>query len=240
VALYDTIGRGYQRFRHEDPRIAGLILRELEGAWRIVNVGAGAGSYEPRDRALVAVEPSRVMIQQRRSPAPVVRASASELPFPARSFDASLAVLTIHHWPELGRGLRELRRVTRGRVVILTHDPAAGRFWLCDYFPEILDGNRWSLPSMDALCEHLGALRVIDVPVPHDCLDGFLGAYWRRPHEYLRPEVRSAISLFSELPNAESGLAALQADLESGAWEHRHRDLLEREHLDLGYRLVVA
>lgn len=241
MELYDTIGRGYRRQRRQDPRIAARILRALEGSSSVVNVGAGAGSYEPRDRKLVAVEPSMVMIRQRdRDAAPAVRASASNLPFRDETFDASLAVLTIHHWPDLGRGLCELRRAARRKVVILTCDPCVRGFWLTDYFPEIVEIDRRSLPSLSALERHLGRIEVLDVPIPHDCTDGFLGAYWRRPEAYLRPDVRAAISTFSKLRDVEQGVGALRRDLASGEWHRRYGGLLRRSTLDLGYRLVVA
>lgn len=241
MELYDTIGLGYQQRRQPDPRIAARILRALEDATSVVNVGAGAGSYEPRDRRLIAVEPSMVMIRQRaRDAAPVVRASATDLPFRDSSVDASLAVLTIHHWPDLPRGLHELRRVARQTVVILTFDTSVGGFWLTDYFPEMPDMDRQSMPPLTELQRHLGNITVLDVPVPHDCVDGFLGAYWRRPQAYLDAGIRSAISLFSKLEDVESGLAALQADLDSGAWHRRYRHLLQLSELDIGYRLVVV
>lgn len=241
MELYDTIGRGYRERRRQDPRIAARILRALEGAASVVNVGAGAGSYEPRDRKLVAVEPSRVMLRQRApGAAPAVRGSASHLPFRDGTFDASLAVLTIHHWPDLERGLRELRRAARRKVVILTCDPSVGGFWLTDYFPEIREIDRRILPPLSALRRHLGRTAVFDVPIPWDCTDGFLGAFWRRPAAYLSAETRSAISTFSKLRDPEPGLAALRRDLASGDWHRRHGDLLERSELDLGYRVVVA
>ena len=239
--LYDTIGRGYRWRRRQDLRIAAHIFRALGPAASVVNVGAGAGSYEPRDRELVAVEPSLVMIRQRApGAAPAVRASATDLPFRDETFDASLAVLTIHHWPDLGRGLGELRRAARRNVVILTCDPSVTGFWLTDYFPEILEIDRRILPSVSELRRHLGRIEVFDVPIPHDCTDGFLGAYWRRPAAYLSADVRSAISTFSRLTNPERGLAALRRDLASGDWHRRYGHLLDRPALDLGYRLVVA
>ncbi len=238
--LYDTIGRGYGRVRREEPRIAARILEALDGLASVVNVGAGSGSYEPRDRKLVAVEPSRVMIRQRAAgAAPVVRASASRLPFRDGAFDAALAVLTIHHWPDLARGLAELRRTARHRVVILTHDTTVPSFWLADYFPEMVEVFRQSV-SLEEVRRHLGTLSIVDVPVPHDCRDGFLGAYWRRPHDYLDGEVRAGISLFTKLPRVEAGLAALREDLASGEWTRRYGQLLELGELDLGYRLVIA
>jgi SAM-dependent methyltransferase len=239
--LYDTIGRGYRELRRQDPRIAAQIFRALGSSSSVVNVGAGAGSYEPRDRKLVAVEPSMVMIRQRApSGAPAVRASATDLPFRDETFDASLAVLTIHHWPDLERGLQELRRAARRKVVILTCDPSLTGFWLTDYFPEILEIDRCILPSLSELQRHLGRIAVFDVPTPHDCTDGFLGAYWRRPKAYLSANVRAAISTFSKLHDVEHGLAALRRDLASGDWHSRYGQLLHRATLDLGYRLVVA
>ena len=241
MALYDSIGRGYQRLRRQDPRIADSILRALGSCSSVVNVGAGAGSYEPPDRKLVAVDPSLVMLGQRGArAAPSVRASAMDLPFRDESFDASLAVLTIHHWPDLPRGLQELRRAARRKVVILTFDTSVGGFWLTDYFPKILEVDRRTMPSLSDVQHHLGGGSVFDVPIPHDCTDGFLGAYWRRPHSYLNPEIRSAISVFSMIGSLESGLQALRSDLESGVWERRYGHLFRQSELDLGYRLVVA
>jgi SAM-dependent methyltransferase len=239
--LYDRIGIGYRGLRREEPRIAEQIRAALAGCASVVNVGAGAGSYEPRDRRVVAVEPSLVMIRQRPvEAAPVVRGSATSLPFRDGSFDAALAVLTIHHWGDVGRGLAELRRVARRRVVILTFDTSVGGFWLTDYFPEILQIDAETMPAMAEVRRHLGPVTVTEVPVPHDCIDGFLGAYWRRPEAYLSPHVRSAISVFARVHALDAGVAALQADLESGAWHRRYGHLLGRAELDLGYRLVVA
>jgi SAM-dependent methyltransferase len=241
MELYDTIGRTYRRYRRPDPRIAAAIERALGGCASAVNVGAGAGSYEPRDRKLVAVEPSMVMIRQRDpSAAPAVRASATNLPFRDETFDASLAVLTIHHWPDLERGLQELRRAARRKVVILTCDPSVFRFWLTDYFPEILEIDRRVLPPLSELKKHLGRIAIFDVPIPWDCTDGFLGAYWRRPEAYLRADIRAAISSFSRVRDVEHGLAVLRKDLDSGEWHRRYGQLLHRATLDLGYRLVVA
>jgi SAM-dependent methyltransferase len=239
--LYDTIGEGYSRWRRPDPRIAAAILSGLGDATSIVNVGAGTGSYEPADRRVVAVEPSATMIRQRPpTAAPVVRASASALPFRDGAFDASLAILTIHHWPDKRTGLQELRRTACRRTVVFTYDPACTGFWLTDYFPELQAIDQGMCPPIEDLRNELGSVRVFDVPVPHDCTDGFQGAYWRRPRSYLDPSVRSAISSFARLADAGPGLAALEADLASGAWERRYGDVLSRDTLDLGYRLVVA
>jgi SAM-dependent methyltransferase len=240
--LYDDIGVGYGRYRRPDPRIAAAITDALGPAESVVNVGAGAGAYEPTDRRVVAVEPSMVMIRQRRpGRAHVVRASASRLPFAGAAFDASLAVLTIHHWPELSRGLAEMARVVRERVVVLTWDPAFSGFWLLDdYFPEIGVIDRPIFPSMDELARVLGPVECRPVLVPHDCTDGFLGAYWRRPETYLDAGARLAISTFSKIGDVEPGLARLRRDLADGAWHRRHGHLLREREIDLGYRLVVA
>ena len=240
--LYDTIGIGYRALRRPDPRIAAAIVGALGPAASLVNVGAGAGSYEPTDRRVVAVEPSREMIRQRPAgAAPVVQASATALPFRAGAFDAALAVLTVHHWPDRAQGLAELRRVARDRVVILTWEPDAARFWLIeDYFPELLAVDRAIFSTRDEMERDLGAVEWRPVPIPHDCVDGFLGAYWRRPHAYLDLAVRGAISTFSRLPDAEPGLARLRSDLEDGTWTRRHGALLTRSDLDLGYRLIVT
>jgi len=240
--LYDSIGKSYTDFRREDPRIAARIRAALGDARTVVNVGAGAGSYEPRDLEVTAVEPSETMIAQRpEGAAPVVRASAEELPFGDGSFDAAMVVLSDHHWRDHDRGLAELRRVAR-RVVLLTWDPATVHdFWLVsDYLPcfedLITEGFR-----IEQTIEALGGVRVEALPVPHDCVDGFMGAYWRRPHAYLDPHVRASISACALMDGAclEEGMARLEADLDSGAWERRHADLLKLEELDLGYRLLI-
>jgi SAM-dependent methyltransferase len=240
--LDDRIGTGYSARRRPDPRIAAAIVNALGPASSVVNVGAGAGSYEPADRSVVAVEPSPEMIRQRPpGRTPVVQASATALPFRDDAFDAALAVLTVHHWPDRPRGLAELRRVARQRVVILTWDPATSGFWLVDdYFPSLVAIDREIFPSRDELRSALGAITIRPLPIPHDCVDGFLGAYWRRPHAYLDPAIRGAISTFSKTGDPEPALARLRSDLADGTWERRHADLLERADLDLGYRLIVA
>lgn len=240
--LYDQIGLGYTDYRRPDPRIAAVILGALGDARSVVNVGAGAGSYEPADRLVAAVEPSMAMIRQRRAGgAPVVQASATELPFRDMAFDAALAILTVHHWPDRAAGLAELARVARRRIVILTFDPAASDFWLSnDYFPRIGEIDRRIMPSVEELRGVLGEIEVRPLPVPHDCTDGFLGAYWRRPHAYLDEGVRGAISTFSIIGDVEPGLARLRADLEDGTWDRRYGHLSRQTELDLGYRLVIA
>jgi SAM-dependent methyltransferase len=240
--LYDEIGIGYKNYRRPEPRFATAIHQALGAAQSVVNVGAGAGSYEPTDRSVVAVEPSLAMIHQRQPEhAPVVQASATDLPFREAAFDAALAILTVHHWPDQVRGLSEMARVARQRVVIVTWDPEAFDFWLiADYFPEIAEIDRDICPSMATLKETLKNIDVHPLPVPHDCLDGFLGAYWRRPHAYLDAGVRSAISTFSKLSEVESGLARLRSDLENGTWGRRYEHLLHQPAYDLGYRLVIA
>ncbi|MXZ47181.1 MAG: class I SAM-dependent methyltransferase [Chloroflexi bacterium] len=240
--IYDRIGRGYATTRRPDPRIARRILDALGGARSVLNVGAGAGSYEPDGARVIAVEPSGEMIAQRDSAAPVVRATAEALPFAGRSFDAAMAVLTIHHWGDWRAGVTEMQRVATSRLVILTWDPEPGAgFWLLDYFPGILEMDRGRFPPLDQLVAATGG-RSYALPVPHDCSDGFLGAWWREPAAYLDARLRAAMSGFVLLPDheEEDGLARLDADISSGAWERRHGALREHEALDLGYRLVVA
>ncbi|MCZ0955078.1 MAG: methyltransferase domain-containing protein [Rhodospirillaceae bacterium] len=239
--LYDTIGCGYANIRKPDPRIAKAILCALGNSESVVNVGAGTGSYEPLDRYVVAVEPSITMIAQRpAASAAVVQASAVSLPFMNDSFDASLAILTVHHWPDQARGLRELLRVSRHRVIVVTWDPTSPGFWLTDYFPEILDIDRPLFPAISDFEHALGPVTVETIQIPHDCSDGFLGAYWRRPATYLDARVRGAISTFSKLPDVSSGLNRLDADIGSGKWQYKYSDLLTEAELDIGYRLIVA
>ncbi|MBI2217271.1 MAG: class I SAM-dependent methyltransferase [Candidatus Rokubacteria bacterium] len=240
--LYDEIGRTYSTYRRPDPRIAAVVRRALGEAQTVVNVGAGAGSYEPVDRRVVAVEPALGMIRQRGAAGgAVVQASATHLPFRDATFDAALAILTVHHWPDRGRGLAEVVRVARRRIVIVTWDPAFPGFWLVDaYFPEILAIDRRIFPPIAELERALGPLDVHALRVPHDCVDGFLGAYWRRPHAYLDAGVRGAISTFAKLRDVGPGLARLARDLGDGTWARRHGALVDRPELDVGYRLVIA
>ena len=241
--IYDRIGRRYAQRRQPDPRIAAALDQALGDARRVVNVGAGSGSYEPDDRQVVAVEPSEVMITQRPpDAAPVVRAVAEALPFENGRFDAALAVLTVHHWTDPARGLAELRRIAR-RQVIFTWDPTRlARFWFTrDYLPEAVTLDA-GFATLEATLALLGAATVEPIPVPHDCRDGFFAAYWRRPEAYLDPDVRASISGFGILEEnvVERALELLAEDLESGEWYRRNEQLLGLDELDLGYRLVVA
>lgn len=240
-AKYDTIGVNYAALRRPDPRIAAVIEAALGDARTVLNVGAGTGSYEPADRIVTAVEPSSEMIRKRASgAAKVVQATAEALPFADDSFDAAMAVLTLHHWPNKAAGLREMRRVTRGRIVLLTFDPAA-RPWLTGYLPGLAALDEAQMPAMADYERWLGPVEVTPVPVPHDCVDGFLYAYWRRPGAYLDPLIRSGSSSFWALGEAaDAGLARLARDLGTGEWARRHADLLTQDAYDAGYRLLVA
>jgi SAM-dependent methyltransferase len=244
AARYDAIGRTYTATRGTDPRIAARIWAALGDARTIVNVGAGTGSYEPADRDVTAVEPSAVMIAQRPpDAAPAVQASAEALPFADASFDAAMAIITLHHWSDWRAGCAELRRVARDRVVVFSWDPSCvARMWIGpEYFPDLSEEDVAGFPSLADQAAALGA-EVEVVPVPWDCRDGFFGAFWRRPEAYLDPAVRAGISTLAKRSEDElaDGLARLRADLESGAWARRHADLLERDELDLGYRLLVG
>lgn len=240
IAKYDSIGINYAQLRKADPRIAAAIQAPLGQAMTVLNVGAGAGSYEPADRQVTAVEPSHEMIRQRStSAAKVIQASAENLPFDDDAFDASMAILTIHHWPDKEAGLREMRRVTRGRIVLLTFDPSR-RPWLTDYFPELATLDEAQMPAMFDYQRWLGAVKIAPVPIPHDCSDGFLYAYWRRPELYLDARIRSGSSSFRAVGNIETGLRRLRQDLERGEWARRYAELLTKDSYDAGYRLVVA
>ena len=239
-AIYDEIGINYAALRKPDARIAAAIQEALGSAQTVLNVGAGTGSYEPTDRQVTAVEPSTEMILKRNPlAAEAVQASADKLPFDNEAFDASMAILTVHHWPDKEAGLREMRRVTRGPIVLLTFDPAH-RPWLTEYLPELAALDEAQMPSMADYERWLGPVQVKPVPVPHDCVDGFLHAYWRRPSAYLDPHVRSGSSSFWAIGSLEPGLGRLEHDLETGEWERRYAALLTLDAYDAGYRLVVT
>ncbi|MBO6731000.1 MAG: class I SAM-dependent methyltransferase [Maricaulis sp.] len=240
-ALYDTIGLDYAQLRKPDPRIEAAIHAALGEARTVLNVGAGAGSYEPSDRPVTALEPSSEMIAQRPAgSAEVVQGVAEDLPFGDKSFDAVMAVLTVHHWRDRAKGLAELRRVSRGPVVILTFDVARTDFWLADYIPELVSLDEDEMPDMSLYGEVLGPVDIHPVEIPGDCVDGFLCAYWKRPAAYLDERVRGGISSFWKIGDITPALTRLASDLESGAWEKRYGGLLALDGLDCGYRLVVT
>ncbi|HEY3763548.1 MAG TPA: class I SAM-dependent methyltransferase, partial [Gaiellales bacterium] len=234
-AIYDEIGRTYAAARRADPRIQAAIWAAVGDAATVVNVGAGTGSYEP-PATILAVEPSATMIAQRPAgSAPAVKATAEHIPLADGACDVALAVLTLHHWSDPRRGLAEMRRVAR-RLVVLHWDPDfADRFWLVhDYLPESVGLDRGRMPAIDDVRDWMGGADVTPVPVPHDCADGFFCANWRRPEAYLDPVVRAGASNLALLgPAVDRAVAALRADLQSGAWLERHRALLDLDELDL-------
>lgn len=237
--LYDTIGLNYTNLRKPDLKIAQRIKTALGDAKTVLNVGAGAGSYEPADRQITAIEPSSEMIGQRSaSNATIIQGSAEDIPFEDKTFDASMAVLTIHHWSDQETGVMEMRRVTRDKIVFVTYDPSFRGFWLADYFPVLVTLDEEQMPQIANYEKWLGSIKVSPVPIPHNCSDGFLAGYWRRPAAYLDERVRAAMSSFWALGDVSEGLEKLEADLKSGAWEQTYADLLNLEQLDCGYRLV--
>src|ERR1700674_922237 len=242
LETYDAIGCSYSTRRQPDPRLAARLDALIGCDSTVLNVGAGTGSYEPVRSGVVAVEPSAVMLGQRPpSAAPAVRAVAEAPPFQDQAFDVVLAVLTVHHWNDQRRGLEECARVAQDRVVILTWDPGAEGFWLVrDYFPEILAIDQQIFPSMELLSAVFGPIDVQPLPIPGDCVDGFLGAYWQRPEAYLDEEVRAGISTFGRLKSIDTQLERLERDLTSGNWERRNGELRHCQDLDVGYRLVIA
>ena len=244
-AAYDQIGVGYGDIRRPDPRLAVQITAALGNTRTVLNVGAGTGSYEPSDRHVVAVEPSAEMIAQRPpGSAPVVQAEAESLPFDDDSFDAALAILTIHHWKDVAAGLAELRRIARDRIVLLTIDPAAlcGLWMNRDYWPETIELESRRMPSVNQLKANLPVPTSVPLLVPRDCSDGFANAYWGRPEAILDPAVRRASSSWHEISTeaTERGLQQLHKDLESGEWDRRYGYLRAQDSLDVGLRLVVA
>jgi SAM-dependent methyltransferase len=240
---YDTIGRTYTASRRPDLRIAARILLALGDARTIVNIGAGAGAYEPEGRLVIAVEPSRTMIRQRPpEAAAALQATAEAIPLGDASVDAALAILTVHHWRDRDCAFAEIRRVARRRAVFLTCDPAFHGWWLTrNYFPTIRRRDRERFPPLRDF-RALGHVESSTVPVPCDCSDGFLAAFWRRPESYLDSRLRDNISSFAQLAAAElePGLVRLEQDLASGRWECRYAGLRAQRELDCGYRLVIC
>lgn len=242
---YDTRGHGYARQRRTDPRIAATIHAALGPARTVLNVGAGAGSYEPTDRYVLPIEPSAVMRAQRPPHlAPAVSAVAEALPLDDNSFDAAMAIVTVHQWSDYRRGLAELRRVTRGPVVILTFDgDALDRFWLAQYVPELIAAERRRFPPIESIRAALGGVsEVRTVPIPIDCVDGFTEAFYARPERFLDPAVRRAQSAWGFVPDdvEERFVARLRADLESGAWDRQYGHWRQLPCFEGSLRLIVA
>jgi SAM-dependent methyltransferase len=242
---YDRMGVDYTEVRRADPRIEAVIHAALGEARTVLNVGAGTGSYEPADRDVVAVEPSPVMIAQRRpGAAPVIEATVEELPLADDSVDAVMGVFTMQHWSDVDRGLAEVARVGRDRAVFVTLDiEVTASMWLgAEYLPELIEADRRAFPSLERLASALPGLEVETIPVPSDCSDGFCVGLWSRPEVHLDPRVRQGSSTWHRLPSAvtERALRDLAADLESGEWDRRHGHLRELDELDVGLRLVHA
>ncbi len=241
---YDRLGRNYGDVRRPDPRIAARILVALGDARSVVNVGAGAGSYEPPDRKVTAVEPSGEMIAQRPpGSAPVVQASAEALPFEDDEFDAALAVQTVHHWSDLAAGLAEMQRVARQRIVIVTFDPEpVNQLWIVhDYFPGMLNLES-DRTSGRRLAAELPNARSLPLPVPRDCSDLFFAALWARPELFFEDQIVAPMWVWSRLTEnqKQDGRARLAADLKSGRWQDLYGQPSEVEEFDVGLRLVVS
>ncbi len=242
---YERAGDGYAGRRRPDPRIADLVLEALGRSRTILNVGAGAGSYEPPDRLVLAVEPSASMRAQRPAElAPAIDATAESLPFDASAFDAVMAMVTIHQWGDWRRGLAEMRRVSRGPVVLLTFDGTAlDRLWLGEYVPELFVAESRRYPAVEDLCGALGASsEVIEVPIPIDCSDGFTEAFYARPEAFLDEAVRRSQSAwgFVEPDAIERGLGRLARELASGAWDERYGMLRSQPEFLGALRLIAA
>ncbi|GAB3560680.1 class I SAM-dependent methyltransferase [Spelaeicoccus albus] len=244
-ADYGPIGQAYAGYRRPDPEIAVAIETALGDARAVLNVGAGTGSYEPPDRTVTAVEPSAAMRAHRPAELPkAVDATAENLPFADDSFDAAMSTFSVHQWQDLGAGLAELRRVTRGPVVILTCDPTRlDQFWLADYAPEVIDTEARRYPSLSRLADGLGGRTTSTiVPIPLACTDGFNEAYYGRPEGLLDARARLSCSAWSFVgPDVHERFAAeLQRDLEAGVWDERHNGLRRQAHFDGSLVLVVA
>lgn len=246
-ARYDVIGHRYATTRREDPRLRDRIFSALAESRSVANVGAGTGSYEPCDRRVIAIEPSAVMVAQRPAGiAPAIRATAAPLPLRDDSVDAAMAILTIHHWDDqLEPGVRELRRVARGPVVIVTYDPSvsAGMWLMRDYFPEAAVLDHATFPALDRLATWLGgSIEIETVPSPRDTPDWSLGSFWAHPERVLDGSARNATSAFARMEPAvvDRVVAEVDRDLRNGSWEQRNGHLRDLVEFDVGMRLVVA
>jgi SAM-dependent methyltransferase len=242
---YDVRGIGYSKRRQTDPRIARYIHSALGDARTVLNVGAGSGSYEPEDRYVVAVEPSGVMRSQRpRHLAVAIDAVAEALPFDDNAFDASMAMLTIHHWSDAGAGLQEMRRVTKGPVVICTFDTEVFlSYWVAKYLPEFVESDRKRFPTIEQIVNCLGGTCTVEViPVPFDCADGMLEAFYGRPEYLLNDEIRKSQSIWGVLPEGveERFVQELSRDIESGEWDRQYGHFRSQSEFRCALRLIKA
>jgi SAM-dependent methyltransferase len=243
MTIYDRIGKTYGRTRRTDPRLADALWSALGPGRTLLNVGAGTGSYEPVDRTVVAVEPSLEMIRQRRSPHDVVRSVAESLPFRDGAFDTAMAILTMHHWSDPGRGLLELRRVSRRQIVWYCTALDDRSFWSLEYFSSAAGTEPLRNPPGEALLRQcLDIVEIRPLLIPHDCSDGFGVAFWARPEAYLDPLVQAGMSCLATLPPAvrRAGAQRLAADLASGAWDRRYGHLRRQRYFDGGFRIAIA
>jgi len=244
-ANYGVIGLDYAKYRQPDPHIAEFIRAALGDARTVLNVGAGAGSYEPTDRVVTAVEPSASMRAQRPAHLPLaIDATAEKLPFADNSFDASMATFTVHQWPDLKAGIAEMRRVTRGPVLVLSCDPdELHRSWLNIYAPEMIAVEASRYPSMQSIADLLGGkVEIKFVPIPLHCTDGFGEAYYGRPERLLDPGARLANSAWSFVDGsiAKRFVTELGRDLENGTWDKQHGHLRSQPFFEGSLRLIVA
>ena len=241
-AIYDEIGINYSVTRCTDPEIAKQLYSELDAAIRIVNIGAGTGSYEPENMQLVAVEPSAEMISQRKTGSyPVEKAFAEKLPFENSSFSHAMTVLSMHHWENRPLAFSEINRVATEKFVAITWDPESEPFWLTrDYFPEIYEMDKRIFPGLEELNDHFNEVQVNSLKIPGDCKDGLFAAFWKRPEAYLSSRVRQSTSPFSKVKNLSEGLHRLEEDLASGLWAKNNHAILDSSSLDVGYRVISA
>jgi len=241
---YEHHGGTYAERRRADPRIEARIHAALGDAETVLNVGAGAGSYEPTDRWVLAVEPSATMRAQRPpGSAPAIDARAEELPFDDDSVDAAMACVTIHHWDPPEAGLAEMRRVARGPVVVFTFDLDHLPAWQQDHLAPGLEIERPRFQPLDAVAAALGGrTRIEPIPTPADCADGFFEAFWNRPEALLDPAVRAAQSMWALLqPGVEERIVErLDAALRSGEWDATHGHLRQLDEYDGALRLVIS
>jgi hypothetical protein len=242
---YGRHGQGYSNIRRTDPRIAAHVHRGLGDARTVLNVGAGAGSYEPEDRHIIAVEPSETMRAQRpRHLAPAIHGVAEQLPLDDKSVDASMALVTVHQWRDLDKGLLELRRVTCGPVLVLTFDgEALDRYWLAQYAPELIAVERRRYPAIERITRGLGGACTVQViPIPIDCIDGFTEAYYARPEAFLDPSVRRSQSAWSFVTEEVQlrVVKRLSDDLQTGNWEQKFGEWRMKPFFEGSLRLIVS
>ena len=234
--LYDTIGSEYNLTRRADPYITGRLYEFLAPVANglYLDIGCGTANYltalSQKGLKFYGVDPSSTMLEkarQKNNNAIFIQAHAESLPLEDNFFDGCTATFTIHHWNDKQRGLLEVNRVLKSgaRSVFLSFTPEQMKgYWLCHYFPEMMERSMNLIPGVEGMKELLNnagfhLVKTENYFVQPDLQDHFLYSNKYRPEQYLNSSVRSNISSFSAFCSQgelDNGLKMLSEDIDTG------------------------